>query len=167
MVYWISLRPYQHKWCWASWPSKRGDFSRNGRQNLNILLNDRRMNVREISETVNISVGRVWHISHECLGMRELSAKWVPRLFSADHKRACVIIRSIWCHTDLASCDYFLFSNMKTWLGGKIFLSNEEIITAINEYSEGSNKNYFLEGIKKLEYHYNKWIQLKGDYVGK
>ena len=27
-----------------------------------IVLNDRRLKVREISETVNISVGRVWHI---------------------------------------------------------------------------------------------------------
>ena len=28
----------------------------------NTVLNDRRLKVREISETVNISVGRVWHI---------------------------------------------------------------------------------------------------------
>ena len=27
-----------------------------------IVLNNRRLKVREISETVNISVGRVWHI---------------------------------------------------------------------------------------------------------
>ena len=39
-----------------------------------IVLNDRRLKVREISETVNISVGRVWHILHECLGMKKLSA---------------------------------------------------------------------------------------------
>ena len=56
-----------------------------------IVLNDRRLKVREISETVNISVGRVWHILHECLGMRKLSAKWVPRLLTADHKQARVV----------------------------------------------------------------------------
>ena len=56
---------------------------------------------------------------------------------------------------------------MKTWLRGKRFLSNEEIIAAKNEYFEGFDKNYFLEGIKKLECRYNKCIQLKGDYVGK
>ena len=33
-----------------------------------IVLNDRRLKVREISETVNISVGRLWYILHECLG---------------------------------------------------------------------------------------------------
>ena len=68
---------------------------------------------------------------------------------------------------DLAPCDYCLFPDMKTWLRGKRFLSNEEIIAAKNEYFEGFDKNYFLEGIKKLECRYNKCIQLKGDYVGK
>ena len=53
-----------------------------------IVLNDRRLKVREISKTVNISVGRVWHILHECLVMMKLSARWVPRLLTADHKRA-------------------------------------------------------------------------------
>ena len=56
-----------------------------------IVLNDRRLKVRQISETVNISVGRAWHISHECLGMRKLSARWVPRLLTADHKRDGVV----------------------------------------------------------------------------
>ena len=56
-----------------------------------IVLNDRRLKVLEISETVNISMGRVWHILHECLGMRKLSARWVPCLLTADHKRARVV----------------------------------------------------------------------------
>ena len=68
---------------------------------------------------------------------------------------------------DLAPSEYFLFPNMKTWLGGKRFSSNEKIIAATNEYFEEFDKNYFLEGIKKLEYRYNKCIQLKGDYVEK
>ena len=59
---------------------------------------------------------------------------------------------------DLASYDYFLFPNMKTWVGGIKFSSNEEMIAATNEYFEGFDKNYFLEGIKKLEYGYNKCI---------
>ena len=56
-----------------------------------IVLNDCRLKVREISDTVNISVGRVWHILHECLGMRKLCARWVPHLLTADHKRARVV----------------------------------------------------------------------------
>ena len=68
---------------------------------------------------------------------------------------------------DLAPSDYFLFPNMKTWLGGKRVSSNEEIIAATNEYFEMFDKNNFLEGIKKLECRYNKFIQSKEDYVKK
>ena len=35
---------------------------------------------------------------------------------------------------------------MKTWLGGKIFSSKEEIIAATNEYFEGFDKNYITLG---------------------
>ena len=52
---------------------------------------------------------------------------------------------------DLALSDYFLFPNMKTWLGGKRFSSNEEIIAVTNEYFEGFDNNNSLEGIKKLQ----------------
>ena len=48
-----------------------------------IVLNDRRLKVRDISDTVNISVGHIWPILHECLGMRKLSARWVPRFLTA------------------------------------------------------------------------------------
>ena len=68
---------------------------------------------------------------------------------------------------DLTPSEYFLFPNVKIWLKGKIFSSNEEIIAATNEYFEGFDKNYFLEGIKKLEYRYNKCIQLKRDHLEK
>ena len=44
---------------------------------------------------------------------------------------------------DLALFDYFLFPNTKTWLGGKRFSSNEEIIAATNEFFEGYDQNYF------------------------
>ena len=47
--------------------------------------------MREISETVIMSVGRVRHILHECLDMRKLSARWMPHLLTADHKRARVV----------------------------------------------------------------------------
>lgn len=52
-----------------------------------LVLADRRLKVREIAETVGISKDRVGHIMHEILGMRKLSARWVPRLLTADNKR--------------------------------------------------------------------------------
>jgi len=44
---------------------------------------------------------------------------------------------------DLTSCDFFLFLNLKTWLGGKKFSSNEEVIVAVNEYFADFETTYF------------------------
>ena len=47
-----------------------------------LVLADRRLKVREIAETVGISKDCVGHILCEILGMRKLSARWVPRLLT-------------------------------------------------------------------------------------
>jgi len=271
-----------------------------------MILNDRRMKVREVAEAVGISTERVHHVLHEYLDMKKVSARWVPRLLTLDHKRNRVTISKeclamfnrnpkeflrrfvtvdeTWIHhttpetkeqskqwvssgerapkkakvglsankvmatvfwdargvihidylekgktitgdyyselldrfdtdlkqkrphlakkkvlfhqdnarvhtcvvamgkihklgyelllhpaysPDLAPCDYFLFPNLKKWLGGKRFGSNEEVITETNAYFESLEKSYFLEGIKKLEKRWTKCIELKGDYVEK
>jgi len=44
---------------------------------------------------------------------------------------------------DLAPYDFFLFSNLKTWLGGKKFSSNKEVIVAVNEYFADFETAYF------------------------
>ncbi|XP_076643528.1 histone-lysine N-methyltransferase SETMAR-like [Halictus rubicundus] len=51
-----------------------------------MLLDNRRIKVREIEEAMNISK-RVCHILNEDLGMRKLSARWMPRLLTLDQKR--------------------------------------------------------------------------------
>ena len=63
-----------------------------------IALDDCRLKVREISESVNISVERVWYILRECFGMRKLSGRWVLRLLIADHKSGLVWLRlsNVW-----------------------------------------------------------------------
>ncbi|GBP85450.1 Histone-lysine N-methyltransferase SETMAR [Eumeta japonica] len=52
-----------------------------------MILNDRRMKVRELTHAVGISTEWVHHILHKYLGMRKLSARWVPRLLTLDRKR--------------------------------------------------------------------------------
>jgi len=49
---------------------------------------------------------------------------------------------------DLAPCDFFLFPNMKKWLGGKRFASNEEIIAETNAYFAKFEKPHFLESLR-------------------
>jgi histone-lysine N-methyltransferase SETMAR len=51
------------------------------------VLDDRRMKVHEITETMGISKERAEYILHKELDMKKLCARWVPRLLTADQKR--------------------------------------------------------------------------------
>lgn len=48
---------------------------------------------------------------------------------------------------DLAPCDFFVFPNIKTWLAGKKFSSNEEVIANTEAYFEELEESYFLAGL--------------------
>jgi len=61
-----------------------------------MVLDDTRMNVREIAETIGISKERVGYILHEELDMKNLCAGWVPRLLTADQKRTLIKIVGLW-----------------------------------------------------------------------
>nr|XP_024218872.1 uncharacterized protein LOC112211435 [Halyomorpha halys] len=50
-------------------------------------MKDRRLEVREIPVAVRMSSQRVYHILTEELGMKKISARWVPLLLTLDHKR--------------------------------------------------------------------------------
>ena len=52
-----------------------------------MILNDRRIKLTEIAKTTGLSKGTVFSIIHEKLGMKKISARWVPRLLSAENKR--------------------------------------------------------------------------------
>jgi len=68
---------------------------------------------------------------------------------------------------DLAPCDYFLFSSLKKWFKGKRFTTREQLIAETQAYFEGLDKSYYSDGLIKLENHWLKCIELKGDYVEK
>ena len=44
----------------------------------NIILEDHRVNIRDIAEGIGISVGSVETIMHERLGYRKITARWAP-----------------------------------------------------------------------------------------
>jgi histone-lysine N-methyltransferase SETMAR len=52
-----------------------------------MVLNDWRIKVCEIAETIGISKEHVGYILHEELDVKKLCARWVPRLLKADQKR--------------------------------------------------------------------------------
>ncbi|KAL6255552.1 hypothetical protein P5V15_013895 [Pogonomyrmex californicus] len=68
---------------------------------------------------------------------------------------------------DLIPSDFFLFPKLKISLGGQRFSSNEEVIAYVNAYFAEQDANYYLEGLKRLEYRWEKCIDLKGDYIEK
>ena len=52
-----------------------------------MVMEDRRIKVREISKAVGISTERVYNILHKKLEVRKVYARWVPRLLTPDQKR--------------------------------------------------------------------------------
>ena len=57
-----------------------------------IVLNDPKVEVREVAEIVSISTEHVVNILHTHLCMRKLCARWVPQLLAIDQKRIRVTI---------------------------------------------------------------------------
>jgi len=64
------------------WAPKMATTEDNVTKIHDLVLADRRLKIREIAENVGMSKDRVGHILHEILGMRKLSARWVPRLLA-------------------------------------------------------------------------------------
>jgi hypothetical protein len=56
------------------------------KQVYDMILDDWRMKVREIAETIGISKEPVGCILHEELDMKKLCARWLPRLLTANRK---------------------------------------------------------------------------------
>ena len=135
-----------------------------------LVLADRRLKVREIAETVGISKDRVGHILHEILGMRKLSARWVPRLLTPDNKRNR--------ETTSQQCLTLFKRNPKEFLRRYVTVDETWIHWYTPETKERSKqwteayyadlqKTFFSDGLKKLEHRWVKCIELKGDYVEK
>lgn len=68
---------------------------------------------------------------------------------------------------DLAPSDFHLFPNLKKFVSGKRFVSNEEVEKAVDEYFDNLPESHFREGILKLEKRWTKCVEVKGDYVEK
>ena len=68
---------------------------------------------------------------------------------------------------DMAPSDFYLFPKLKSNLRRTQFGSNEGVIAAVNEYLEDQEKDFYLEGLSKLEQRWTKCIALKGDYIEK
>lgn len=68
---------------------------------------------------------------------------------------------------DLAPSDYYLFPLLKEQLRGKHFGSDDEVVSAIEEWINKQESGFFLNGLKKLESRWQKCIDVFGDHIEK
>ena len=68
---------------------------------------------------------------------------------------------------DLPPSDFFLFPNLKKDICGCHFWSDEEVMTAVEEWVSGKDPDFFSSGLMALEHHWSKCITLEGKYIKK
>ena len=71
------------------------------------------------------------------------------------------------CSPDLAPSDFFLFPNLKKDIRGLHFWSDEEVVTAVEEWINGKDPDFFSSGLMIFEHRWSKCITLEGNYIGK
>ena len=62
--------------------------------------------------------------------------------------------------SDLAPSDFFLFPNLKKDIRGLHFRSDEEVITAVKEWVNKKDPDFFNSGLMALEHRWSKGITL-------
>ena len=68
---------------------------------------------------------------------------------------------------DLAPSDYFLFGNLKNYLRGTSYGSDNDVFEAVEGYFRSQNASFYLKGIKDIRKRWERCIVLKGEYVEK
>ena len=68
---------------------------------------------------------------------------------------------------DLAPRDFFLFQNLKKDIRGRHFRSDEEVVTAVEEWVNGKDPDFFKSGLMAFEHRWSKCITLEGNYIEK
>jgi histone-lysine N-methyltransferase SETMAR len=65
------------------------------------------------------------------------------------------------CSPDLAPSDFYLFPELKLFLIGRRFSSNQEAIVAVEGYFADLPKNHYRDRIMALDHRWSKCISLK------
>ena len=68
---------------------------------------------------------------------------------------------------DLAPSDYHLFPNLKKYLCGQRFSTDDELKSAAEEWLKGQSELFYFTGIEELRDRYKLCIDKGGDYVEK
>ncbi|PNF43029.1 hypothetical protein B7P43_G08778 [Cryptotermes secundus] len=108
-----------------------------------LVMEDRRITVRELANEIGVRIGSVHLILTEDFGMRRVSAKFVPKLLAMEQKQRRLemaqdmldnansnpnFLNTAPYSPDTAPCDFWLFSKLKMPLKGTRFESREDIM---------------------------------------
>ncbi|PNF38932.1 hypothetical protein B7P43_G07456 [Cryptotermes secundus] len=108
--------------------SRRPSTSRNENvieQVQTLVMEGRRITVRELANEIGVSTGSVHSSLTEDLGMRRVSAKFVPTFVT---KHNIPVVHQASYSPDMAPCDFWLFPKLKMPLKGTRFESREDIM---------------------------------------
>ena len=116
-----------------------------------MVMNDRRITIREVADDVDISIGYCPEIFSNVLGMKRVAAKFVPKLLNCEQKqrRMEVAQESLTMpqpqySPEIARCDFFLFPKIKRTLKVRRF-------TAIDDIKKSASLKE-LKAIPKIEF---------------
>ena len=102
-----------------------------------MVMNDRRITIREVADDVSISISSCHESFSNVLGMKRVAAKFVPKLLNFEQKqqRMEVTQESLTMPQppylpDMAPCDFFLFPKIKKTLKGRRFTAIDDKLKA-------------------------------------
>ena len=73
----------------------------------------------------------------------------------------------VWYLPDLAPSDYYMFPNMQKHLAGKQLWTDDEVISAVEDFFEDQDESFYPTGIQALQHQWKKFVNRRGDYVEK
>ena len=141
---------------------------------------DRRISIKILARSFNVSIGTMHSILHDSLGLKKLTTRWVPhtlrpyeKVQRSDLCKQTAVIREVGWHLldhppyspDISPSDYFLFSNLKRWLRGRQFADFSELTYEIERFFDEKPDEWYFEGISSLSYRWRRVIDARDDYI--
>ena len=136
-----------------------------------MVMNDRRITIREVADDVGISIGSCYGVLLNVLGMKHVAAKFVPKLLNSEQKqrRMKVAQESLTMpqpsySPEMAPCDFFLFSKIKRTLKGRRFTAIDDIKSVSLKEPKVIPKIEFEKRFEDWKKRWHKFIISNGDY---
>ena len=149
-----------------------------------MIMANRRISIKEISERLNISSGSVYTIIHDhylllVIGQRrpeKARGRFLLQQDNAPPHRALVVktvleedgskvLKHPPYSPDLAPSDYWLFSDRRSQLRGREFGSRSALGTAIYQYRKKTPTQSFRTAIQDLIKRWDRCVCMQGEFV--